>query len=161
MAALFLLLLSVSLSEAKPFDYLSEKDSSGIELKHFIGKHMVQRFTVSDGVARFKVGREKSWQEFELRGFQLQPIRLENSYRDKADKLNGITMRISVGVTGSAYRFKEGRNWSEWKPGSPSQMGWARVTIVMKDGRFELTESIGADRIKKTDVRPNKGIKKL
>ena len=153
--------VTLSFVGAKSFEYLNEKDSSGVELKHFIGKHFVQGFAVKDGVARFEVGQGKSWQEFELRGFQLKPIRLENSYLEQSDRPNGITMRVSVSVTGSAYRFKEGRNWSEWKPGSPAHLAWARVTIVKKKGKFELSESMGAERIRKKDVRPNKGIQKL
>ena len=121
----------------------------------------MQGFAVTDGVARFEVGQGKSWQEFELRGFQLKPIRLENSYLEKSDRPNGITMRVSVSVTGSAYRLKEGRYWSEWKPGSPAHLAWARVTIVKKNGKFELSESMGAERIRKKDLRPNKGIQKL
>lgn len=162
LASVFLFwLLTFSLGEAKSFEYLSERDSTGVELKHFIGKHFVQRFTVTDGVAQFKVGQGKRWQEFELREFQLKPLQLKNSFLEQSDQPNGITMRVSVSVTGSAYRFKEGRNWSEWKPGSPAHLAWARVTIVKKDGKFELSESMGAEKIRKKDVRPNKGIKKL
>ena len=154
-------LSSFSFIQAKTPAFLSETDSSGIELKHLIGKHLMKRFTVEDGVARFKVGKGKTWQDFEVRGFQPRPIQMQNSYTAQTDELNGVTLRVSVTITGTAHRIKEGRTWSDWKPGPPGQLVWASITIVRKDGKFELTESMGADRIKKVDTRPNRGIQKL
>ena len=160
--ALFSLLMSAELVEAKAksLEFLKEKDATGMELRHFIGAHFMKRFTVSEGTANFQTKAKEGWVDSQIRDFQLKPMLMENSFTKKADDLNGITLRISVGVSGGAFRKKNGRNWEDWQPSNPVIMTFASVTIVKRNGVFELTESLGAEQIRVKDVRPNKGIRR-
>ena len=157
---LICLLTSVELVEGASFEFLKEKDVSGTELRHLIGIHFAKRFVVEDGTASCQIGRNGAWVDYEIQDFELKPMVQENSFTKKADDLNGITLRVSVTVSGSAYRKKEGRTWEEWKPGNLALLAWAHIKIVKRNGVFELSENVGADQIRVKDVRPDRGIRR-